>query len=206
MVQMNLTNHNGDPMKKTYIMLGFIALLLVSICCISVSQYISKGCFWWECVPKRDFHVSDWEIPISLLPTGASTGPLTRPADNMFGEIEGRFQDIYLGYRIATYEIYRFPRVKDAVFRFEQNKKGMVDRETGKVWEVPGHLTFSSSTADDWYVACGYSSQIYSCEMTARYQEYVIFFKADINNQMTFAHFEKILFYLDEQISSRLYP
>jgi hypothetical protein len=206
MVPTTLTNHNGATMKKIYIILVFVALLVVSIFCIAASQYISNGCFWWECVPERDFHVSDWEIPLSLLPAGASTDPLTRPADNMFGENEGRFQDVYLDYRIATYEIYRFPRVKDAVFRFEQNKKGMVDRETGKVWDVPGDLTFSSPTVDDLYIACGYSSQIYSCEMTARYQEYVIFFKADINNQMTFAHFEKILFYLDEQISSRLYP
>ncbi len=192
-------------MKKTYFIIASLSIVLLLVaCCSLTSKYVSDGCFWWECVPERDFHASDLEIPISLFPTGASTDPLTRPADNMFGEIEGGFQDVYLDYRIATYEIYRFPRVRDAVFRFEQNKKGMVDSETGKVWEVPDDLTFSSSTADDWHIACGYWRQIYSCEMTARYQEYVIFFKADINNQMTFANFEKVISYIDEQISKRL--
>ena len=194
-------------MNRKYLIFGLIVFIIIScICSISFTQYLLKGCFWWECVPERDFRVLDWEIPISLFPEGAFTDHLTIPTDNDFGEIEGGFQDIYLDYRIAYYDIHRFPRVKEAISRFEHDKKDMVDRDTGKVWEVPDNLTFSSETADDLYIACGYWSEIYRCKMTARYQEYVLFFNADINDKMTFANFEKILFYLDEQMSSRLYP
>lgn len=205
MEQTHSTN-SEDTMKKIYLMLGLVALVLVSVCCISAGQYALNGCFWWECAPERDFRVIDWEIPISLFPEGAVTDHITIPADNTFGEIEGGYQSVYMDYRIAYYDIYRFPRVKDAISRFEHDKKDMVNRETGEVWEVPDNLTFSSATTDDLYIACGYWSEIYRCKMTARYQEYVVFFNADINDQMTFAHFEKILFYLDKEISRRLYP
>lgn len=193
-------------MNKKYFMLGLATILLFSGCCIFSVQYIMKGCFWWECAPERNFRVLDWEIPISLFPEGAFTDHMAIPTDNDLGEIEGGFQDIYLERRIAYYDIYRFPRVKEAISRFEHDKKDMIDRNTGDVWEVPDNLQFSSATADNIYVACGYWNEIYRCKMTARYQEYVIFFNADINDQMTFTHFERILFYLDEQISSRLYP
>jgi hypothetical protein len=146
------------------------------------------------------------EIPVSLFPEGAFTDHITIPTDNMVGEIEGGYQNVYMDYGIAIYNIYRFPRVKEAISQFEHDKRDMIDRETGEVWVVPENLTVSSLTADDLYIACGYWSELYRCRMTARYQEYFLFFNADINDKMTFANFEKILFYLDEQISSRLYP
>jgi hypothetical protein len=192
-------------MKKKYSVIAVVALLLVCVSCIFSGQYLLNSCFWWECVPERDFHVLDWEIPLDLFPEGATTDHITTPSDGL-GEIESGFQTIYVGPGIAIYDIYRFPRVKDAISQFAHNKKDMVDSETGEVWRAPDNLTFSSATANDSYIACGYWSERYRCKMTARYREYVIFFNADINDKMTFTQFETILFYLDEQISSRLYP
>jgi hypothetical protein len=193
-------------MKKKYFIFGLVALLFVSACCIFSGQYVSNGCFWWECAPERGFRILDWEIPIFLFPEGAFTDHITIPTDNMVGEIEGGLQTVYIDYGLAIYNIYRFPRVKEATSQFEHDKRDMIDRKTGEVWGVPENLTFSSITADDLYIACGYWSELYRCKMTARYQEYVLFFNADINDKMTFANFERILFYFDEQISSRLYP
>ena len=82
----------------------------------------------------------------------------------------------------------------------------MIDTTTGVAWMVPDNLTFSSATADEFYVACGYWSNRYRCKWISRYQEYVIFLNADINQQMTFLNFEDVLYYLDEQISERLFP
>jgi hypothetical protein len=191
--------------NRSLIAIIVTVVLLCTTCTLFTGQYLSNGCFWWECAPERDFHVLDLEIPISLFPEGASTDHLTIPADNTFGEIEGGYQSVYMGYRIAYYDIYRFPRVKEAISRFDRDKKSMVNRETDEAWEVPNNLTFSSATADDLYIACGYWSIVYRCKMTARYQEYVIFFNADINDQMTFANFEKVITYIDKQVSNRLY-
>lgn len=192
-------------MKKKYLILGVIALLLVSAGCICAGQYFLNGCLLWECVPKRNFHVLDWEIPANLFPEGATTDHITTPSEGT-GEIEAGFQTIYVGHGIAIYDIYRFPRIQKAISQFDHDKKDMVDNETGEAWMVPDRITFSSATADDLHIACGYWSERYRCKMIARYQEYIIFFNADINDKMTFMRFEKILFYLDEQISSRLYP
>lgn len=192
-------------MKKKYSVLGVVVLLFISASCIFAGQYVMNGCFWWECAPERDFHVLDWEIPVYLFPDGAVADHITIPTDSA-GEIEGGFQTVHIDYGIAIYDIYRFPREKEAISQFEHDKKDMVDRETGEVWKVPENLLFSSATADDTYIACGYWSKRYRCKMTARYQEYIIFFNADINDKMNFIQFEKILSYLDEQISSRLYP
>lgn len=194
-------------MKNRSLITIIIAVAIFCATCILLTgQYLSNRCFWWECAPERAFHVSDWEIPLSLFPEGSTTDHLNIPTDNDFGEIEGVFQDIYLGLdRIAYYDIYRFPRIKEAILEFEDNKKGMVDRDTGEIWKEPDNLLFSSTTADNSYVACGYWNQLYRCKMTAQYQEYIILFNADINEQMTFEHFEKVILYLDEQISKRLY-
>jgi hypothetical protein len=193
--------------NRSLIAIIVAVVLLCATCILFMGQYLSNGCFWWECAPERDFHVSDWEIPLSLFPKGSTTDHLNIPTDNNFGEIEGIFQEIHLdlNYRIAYYDIYRFPRVKNAILQFEHNKKDMIDRDTGEIWKEPDNLHFSSTTADNSYVACGYWSQQYRCKMTAQYQEYIIFFNANINEQMTFEHFEKVIIYLDEQISKHLY-
>lgn len=204
MGQMNLTITSEVHMKKNNLLL-ILVILFVFSGCILLGQYVLNGCFFWDCVPERSFHVRDWEIPMTLLPVGSYTDHISAPTDSS-NELEGGFQTVYVDQGIVVYIIYRFPRINEAVAEFDHDKRNMIDRNTGEKWQVPSDLTFSSTTADDVYVACGYWSNRYRCQMTSRYQEYVVFLNADINDKVTFARFEKILFYLDEQISSRLYP
>jgi len=157
-------------------------------------------------VPERNFTVLDWEIPLYLFPDGSFTEHITAPTDNSLGEVEAGFQTIRMYSGVAIYDIYRFSSVKNAITQFERDKESMISSETGNLWLVPDNITFSSETADDIYIACGYWSNRYRCKMIAYYQEYFIFFNTDINDQMTFERFENIVAYLDEQISSRLYP
>jgi len=191
-------------MKKRYFISASVSLVLLLVAfCLFLGQYLLNGCLWWECAPQRDFHVLDWEIPANLFPKGAIVSDISTPSEG-HGEIEGGGQDINIGDGIAVYEIYRFPSAGRAISDFNRMKKSMFDPETGIEWKTPADVTFSSPTADDLYIACGYFYQ-YRCELAARYQEYAIFFGATINDKMTYAEFEKVLFYLDEQISSHLY-
>ena len=164
-----------------------------------------EGCFWWDCAPERSFHVLDWEVPANLFPEGAVINHISTLSEG-HGEIEGGAEDIRIGYSVAGYRIYRFSGTRRAISDFNRIKKRMADSETGESWQTPSNATFFSLTASDLHMACGYWSNRYRCETVARYQEYVLFYSSDIDDVLTFANYEKILFYLDEQISSRLYP
>jgi hypothetical protein len=190
---------------RSLIAVAVAAVLLCAVSGLFAGQYLMNGCLWWECAPERIFHVRDWEIPMTFFPEGSYADHISAPTDGS-NELEGGFQSIYVDQGVVIYNIYRFPKTKDAVAEFEHNVRNMIDRETGKQWHVPSNLTFSSTTADDEYIACGYWSNRYRCQMTARYQEFVIFLNADINDKMTFGNFENVAVYLDEQLSSRLYP
>ena len=185
-----------------------LSIFSISLCCIGISalRFILQGCFWWDCAPERSFQISELELPSNLLPKGAILNQI-HPLSDDFGAVEDGTQSIYWdnGNGDAGYTIYRYPSIKKAEKYFDLNTHLLVNSDTGEVWKTPADLTFSSTTADIVYVACGYWSDK-NCAMVARYQEYVVFFSAMIDTPMTFVQFEKILFYIDKQISSRLYP
>jgi hypothetical protein len=193
-------------MKKSLVISVFVFLLF----CIGISafavQLIMHDCLWWECAPERNFRIVDLEIPSSLFPDGAIVNHVY-PLSDEHQTIEDGVQGVFWrnGGANAGYTIYRYPTAKKAIDEFEFKKHGMVNTETGDVWKPPAELTFSSTVADTAYVACGYRS-IKRCAMVGRYQEYVVFFIAVMDEEMTYSKFESILVYIDKQMSSRLYP
>lgn len=191
---------------KTKQVIWTFALALLCGLLIFTCQYTLKDCLWWECVPERDFHVLDLELPVFLFPDKTYLSPIS-PSSEGGGEIERGSQSIFWddGDRVAIYSIYRYPTIKRAIRAFKFYIDYMVDSETKKPWIHPNEVIFSSPTADEMIIACGNWSER-RCGMLARYQEYVIFFNATMDEKMTYTEFEKIATYLDEQISSRLYP
>jgi hypothetical protein len=123
------------------------------------------------------------------------------------GEIERGSQNIYWdnGNGIAIYHIYRYPTERRAIKEYDRIHRGMVDDGTKLPWSYPDAFTFTSSSADEIFIACGTWTEK-RCGMLARYQEYVIFFNATMDKKMSYSDFEEIMIYLNEQISSRLYP
>lgn len=193
-------------MKKKNLIL-ILMLFLISTCCLTSWQLFWKGCFWWNCAPNRDFTVFDWAIPNDLFPEGSFVGKVSPPTDGYLYVEEGN-QDVWVGNSRshAIYIIDRFPTVKRAISNYQRRKERMYDPGSGAKWQTPDNISFYSATADDQYIACGLFFDTNRCEAVIRYQEYIIFFNSDITEEMTFARYEAILFYLDEQISSRLYP
>lgn len=192
-------------MKKKNILLLFL-IFFVFTCCFTFWQLVWRGCLWWHCAPSRDFSVLDWEIPAELFPEDAYVKHISPPSEPISPYIEEASQDVWMSNNHAIYIIYHLPIIDEAISDFYSIKKRMYDPDSGTKWQIPDTLNFSSTTADDEYIACGLFFDINRCKAVIRYQEYIIFLNVDITNEMTFAHFEKILFYLDEQISSRLYP
>ena len=198
--------------KKPVVAIG-LALSILSICLCSIGipafRFILQGCFWWECVPERSFQISELELPSNLFPEGAIVNRIY-PLSDEFGTLEDGTQSIYWdnGNGSAGYTIYRYSTVRSTAKYFDLNKRLFVNSDTREEWKSPVDSSFSSTTADVAYVGCGSWSEKSekNCTMVAQYQAYVVVFDATIDTKMTFAQFEKILFYIDEQISSRLYP
>jgi hypothetical protein len=182
-----------------------VLFALACTCSLNTRQFL-LGCYWQDCVPEREFHVLDWEIPARFFPVDAKFSHIYIPSEGM-GEIESGSQAIFWnnGNGIAGYDIYRYPTVKKAQTQYERIAKGMVDDGTKNPWTRPDDVTFTSSTAEETFVGCGdWTGK--RCGLLARYQEYVLFFTIVLDEKMTYADFEKIAIYLDDEVSSRLYP
>jgi hypothetical protein len=186
---------------------GVVALLFFVISAIFAGQYFLNGCLWWNCVPERDFHVAEMELPSSIFHNSVQISPIN-PSSEGAGEIDRGSQSIFWnnGNSSAGYDVNRYPTIKKAIQVYELDSNNMADSDTQKKWARPIELTYSSSTADQFLVACGNWAAIYHCGMLARYQEYEIFFRATIDDQMTYSDFEKVVAYIDKEISNRLYP
>jgi hypothetical protein len=196
-------------MKRPILVIG-LALCFFSICIGGVAfNFVTRGCLSWICAPDRSFRISELELPSSLFPDGAIVNHIY-PLSDEFGTLEDGSQAIYWdnGNGYAGYTIYRYPTIRNATKNFDLPKLLLVNSDTREKWISPIDSTYSSTAADVVFVGCGSWSgkSRKNCGMVAQYQEYIVVFVATIDNKMTFAQFEKILFYLDEQISSLLYP
>jgi hypothetical protein len=195
-------------MKKRAITLliffSCFGLAVIALCVFS-TQTILHGCLWWECAPDRNFHVRDWELSADFFPDGALVKHISATSDGS-GEKERGSQTIFWSNGGALYSIMRYPSNQKAIFQYEFEVDHMADFRTKIPWEEPAQLTFYSTQADKTQIACGKGIQGTDCRFVGRYQEYVVYFASSIDEGMTFQDFEKILEYLDEQISSRLYP
>ena len=104
------------------------------------------------------------------------------------------------------YRIKRYPSIRKAISEYEFEVNHMADFGTQSPWTIPKNINFNSTTADGTYIACGQGVQGKECGFTGRYQEYVIYYSSSIDERTTFEDFEKVLVYIDNQISNQLYP
>jgi hypothetical protein len=153
----------------------------------------------------RSFRVSELEIPSNLFPDDVIVNHVY-PLSDEFGTIDDGSQSIYWDTGNAGYTIYRSLTIWQAMVEFNRNKH-LLFSGAEDVWPSIADSILSSTKADATYIACGNQSiNNKKCAMVARYQEYVVSFSADMDDKMTYADFEKIVVYIDEQLSRRLHP
>ena len=145
------------------------------------------------------------DIPTTFFPEDTTIGPFHPLHDSL---VENQSKSIYWGNGsgLAGYTVFRFPTIEQAVSTFENEIKGFRNPDSNEAWTTPPISTFTSSVANSVYIACGDWANLYRCGAVARYEEHVIVYESVINSEMTYEDFEKIVIYLDKQISSRLYP
>jgi hypothetical protein len=103
------------------------------------------------------------------------------------------------GAGFGIYVIYREATFRNAHQSFRSTDAGLINSESIST-------DFLSGKANATKVHCGtpvYGGNV--CYFTARYQEFVIYFSATIDREMTMDEFEAIVQYLDQQVICDLY-
>ena len=157
-------------------------------------------------MPQRPFHVLDWELSEDMFPKDAYASPIN-PSSEGAGEIERGGQVIYWNknYGVAMYGIARYPTINGAFREYEYLAKEENEKKNNFGLEFAQGQVYRSRTAENYLIVCA-NQERESCNMIARYQEYVVRFYSVIDDNMTYSDYENVLVYIDEQISNRLYP
>jgi hypothetical protein len=67
------------------------------------------------------------------------------------------------------------------------------------------NFSFESQRAEVTFFSCGEDEHFgYRCIFVAQYDEYYVFFNANIDDDMTFLEYRDIVIYIDRQISEKL--
>lgn len=180
-----------------------LMLLLFTVLCALVVQYVLRQCFFWECAPERDFIAADLELPNYLFPEGAVVNSPSSIRDNLI--IDDMWQGVSWGKgedtRYFSFTVLRLPTISQAEETYSRDKT----RLSKEPWLPSEELQIENKYADESVSACGNWAG-YRCKHVARYQEFVLTVLSMIDYEMTYDRFEEIAEYVDEQIARRLYP
>lgn len=161
---------------------------------------VAWGCFAWTCAPPRTFSLLEWDIPASYFPENARIGKLSAPTDPD-GAVESGHQSIYWnhGNSFAFYRVERLATINEARRFYNFHSPGLEN-------SVAFSPDFISGQSNESKIRCG--NPVFggnACFFTARYEEFVIYFRATIDRDMTMDEFKAIVQYLDQRVICDLY-
>lgn len=171
---------------------------LIGLCVLFYGLLVKK-CLPGECAPKRNFVVTDLSIPKSFFPSTATVGVFDSPSES-FGAVESASMNVFWrqGEGGSVYIVRRFATI-------EQAQRFLNALRSDEIFPASPDISYRSSTADSYYVGCGYSQfGGERCELLARYDEFVVAFNVTIDKLMTIQKFEEITIFIDNQISKKL--
>ncbi len=155
--------------------------------------------------PSRGFTAHELLIDETTFPLGwyaESPFELAGPTVGKAEEYERVGRSFYDHGNRAIQKIYRYGSDKQATQQFHQ-RRGQIfksDQFTSE-WITPEELTYQSSFADQFHLACATRSK-YICQALGQYEEYIIVFSIDMipYTNITYADLERILQAIDERM------
>lgn len=187
--------------RFVFALVGGLTTFVFGVCLLcTMMSSLFYGCFAWSCAPPRFFSLPEWEIPVTYYPEENLVGGLSFATD-LSNEVQSAHQTTFWnhGAGLGIYIIYRFATFEDATYRFWSIDAGLENIE-----EIPIH--FISGKADTARMLCG--NPIYGgnvCYFKARYQEFVVYFRASIDRDMTMDEFNTIVRYIDQRAICAIY-
>ena len=135
-----------------------------------------------------------------FFPKGAEVGEITSPLPEGTAKSAGR--TIYLGKGVANHDIYPYATSQRALGEFlHYQQDPTFSIAPDEQWQIPKELTKLNLTANQYDLACGLQHNIRICKMIALYNNYFVFFSAQIYpDELTMSDLSSILLEIDRRM------
>lgn len=179
---------------------------------LNILLYIAGSLFFLTSCNAQSVAIDTQNCPVDQLlldqsdfPSGTILNIIHSPIDEKPKESASRsanYQDDPLGQIVIRYATTD----KTLVEYNEWNKSVFSSSEVYGSWEIPATFSEISLKADHYQIACGNVISFGNrCLMVSQYQEYLVFFSADISNRgVTHELFRDLVLRIDEKMSSCL--
>jgi hypothetical protein len=155
--------------------------------------------------PKRDCPIEELLLDQSDYPPDTILNDSRSPIAEMPLESAGGSAN-YRSTAISQL-VARFFSVNNANTEYEKTQKRLFDPdEVYGSWEIPPILDMNNLSANRYEIACGNVVSFGNrCFMIGQYEEYYVFFRADISSKgVTHELFRDLILRIDEEMSSCL--
>jgi hypothetical protein len=196
-------------MKRNPSPLIIVAIALAAGCAILFQVY-AKKCLWWDCAPPRSFELSELNIPADYFPENADIGQLHQLSE-YYGAIMAEVAESFwkTGDGRANLLAFQYANFRGASREYDFFLKRFFVENTPAPLKAHPSVTFESEIAEEYFVACGeveyFGRTSFQCDLVAQYQEFFISFGSDIDSEMSFQEFEKIVIFLDQRMKEVLF-
>jgi hypothetical protein len=136
----------------------------------------------------------------NLLPEGTYAERLISPVSER--PQESVAQTFYYAPDAVLHEVVNWRSTRAAKREYDLTVKSAfdVDNYMGP-WDIPDGM-FISSTAQNYYAACGVAHKVYQCRMVATYGEYSVFFRSYVSDKgITLPKVNELLQAIDERMA-----
>lgn len=184
-------------------------IILVSIigCCIISYQGLVRGCFWWDCVPERDFEVYVLSLQRSykLFPTETDFSPLSPNRSGNIYATDEYSQGLSWKIGQAYFMVKRFVSTHKASNIFEEEKDlNFFSSPLDVTSEYETIFSYNSTNADEYFIDCGIHLEDVECVFGARYEEFYLFYQSTIDQYMTVDGYLAIIQHIDQKMRELL--
>jgi hypothetical protein len=182
-------------MKKSVIRFLIFGTLLILIGCTSQK----------DLRPKRDCPIKQLLLDQSDYPSDSIFDTIDSPISDK--PLESAGQSAYYQDSWTDQTVVRYFSSENAIAEYDKMQEIVFapDEVIGK-WEIPSILTFSNISADQYRIACGNVLSFGDrCYMIGQYDEYYVFFRANISSHgITHDIFRDLVLKIDDEMATCL--
>ena len=188
-----------------------MAAFLASIICICtpiVSGFLASMIFTNRSEKSyqfEDLFIDETHFPpdIDVEAVGPNRICVASPLGSGCRSVEATGFDYYFPVGFASEDIHRYRSIESAANDFPHFRTEQFEESTNTIWTTPSDITFSSSIALSYFVACTLDREVEICQLVAQYREFIVLFKAQMVS-LNHKGFEELIRSVDAQMAEGL--